>query len=455
MSLHCHYHPQHNARWHCPECQQKYCQHCLDRPERLIQKQSNSCPQCAMPLQALVDDTSFSRTWVRHGSLLRSQFGLSYLLNTSLIVLMLSLWALSGLGFSHSVALFISHLIACCAGLPAIEAIASEGRRPKKWPSIRQLVQHLDAKRHASIALLITTLSFSPIWLWQADMGIVAMLALVCLLAALPIPLVREVMAKPKPSLARCAHDLMLKHQQGYQLAVLRNISIWLGTALVVDFCYAQLSAPWALALSSTTVLSATGLSTLVLALLACELQQDARLSQTSTKIQRSDAELELELALRQGRYDYVAGLLEDELARAPADHHFYENLAQTLEHTRNWPALAKHSQSIVYYYLQTEQVAAACALIKLLRARLEGYQMADIKLMLSLAKRSHREHGELVLWLAKTAHLRFTGQYLSLAELYLLAAKVAGKQAKSGDQVADFRRKAQHCLSQHKATQG
>lgn len=455
MSLHCHYHPQQDARWHCPECQQKYCQHCLDQPAQLIQKQANSCPQCAMPLQALLDEPRRGRTWVRHGSLIRSQFGLSYFLNTSLVVLMLSLWAISGFGFSHGAALFICQLLACCAGLPAIEALASEGCRPKKWPSIRQLFQHFDVKRHIGIALLITSLSFSPAWLWQADMGIIAMFWLTALLIVLPIPLVREVMAKPKPSLARCAHDLMLKHQQGYQLAVLRNLSIWLGSALVVDFYYAQLSAPWALALSAFTVLSATSLSSLVLALLACELQQDARLNDTSTKLQRSDVELELELALRQGRYDYVAGLLEDELARAPADHPFYESLAQTLEHTRNWPALAKHSQSIVYYYLQTEQVAAACALIKLLRARLENYQMADTKLMLSLAKRCHSERGELVLWLAKTAHLRFTGQYLVLAELYLLAAKVAGKQFNSSDQVVDFRRKAQHCLSQHRATQG
>ncbi len=136
----------------------------------------------------------------------------------------------------------------------------------------------------------------------------------------------------------------------------------------------------------------------------------------------RVDADIDINL--KEGRYDTVLGILEEELKKNPNHIIRREQLYKLLWASQNKEKLSKYAQPILRLFVSNNTPEKSAVLLKTLLKHNSQFQLQDPELIFQLSQQLyHQGEYRLILVLVKDMHRRFD-TFDKLPDTYLVVAK-------------------------------
>ena len=430
MNQYCDYHPLEAARWHCAACQRRYCPQCL--PDMSTSQRRADCPGCGEALQFLGMTDAIEPFWNRLPTFFR------YPLNANALTIIIgySLLAFAFWSFFRNIFVYLFLFASLLKYLYYLVEYTADG--------------HLDAPP--------ATAAYG-----DGRFAIAGKQLLVFLLMGLLIFLAAFIGGKPLALLATFLLVLALPAStlvlamDGRALASLNPV--FLGTLI------ARIGWPYFVLYGHLLVLMLVGgtvrefavthmpdgLGELVASLVNCYFaviffhmlgyllyQYQDKLGFVSSHQQettpvphrpeaRFDAELDIHL--KDGRYERVQTMLIEALKRQPGDAGRLTQLFRLLAARADGAALIAHHQQLLPWLLQQPDDKSLAQALRLCIKAKPDFVLDDPALACRCAKQLEMQgHHKLALHLLKDFHRRFP-KSKELAEAYLLVARILANQ--------------------------
>lgn len=151
----------------------------------------------------------------------------------------------------------------------------------------------------------------------------------------------------------------------------------------------------------------------------------------------RVDADIDINL--KEGRYDTVLGILEDQLKKNPNHILRREQLYKLLWASHNLNKLNKYAQPILRLFISHNTPEKSAELLKALLKHDPEFKLQDPELIFQLAQQLyHQGEYRLILVLVKDMHKRFD-QYERLPDTYLVVARTLANGLHQWDKAAKY----------------
>lgn len=450
MNHHCDFHPLASADWQCATCGGRFCALCRAQ-ERQV-GHGDACPECAGRLEALSSGSSEQPLWSERARVIKWSLSRS----TIMLTLMMAILALGWQWYSvenQAIPLwFLASMIAVVSvlGLCMVDVLQRQTEKPKARPDLVKLLSVFRLTRHAVLAASVSAVLVLQTLFWHNASPVLSLTIVALGIALAPVLLTYSLMSGARPNFLQQLGRLKLGYFANVVFAVLL-----FGLVAVSLNALALHSLPVvAVPASVVLICAALFLYFTHLALVACEAGREHwRKAKHVSQTRQSSIDIQLDKALKQGRYDLVIDQLEQELFKLDSSDLRLEQLHQTMLWSRDWHNLARYSQSIIHLYLAKGREHDAVELVKVLKKELGQFRVQDIKQTLRLAKAcDHENEYGVLLWLAQNAHERFKDSQLVVSELYLLVSRVLRQNLDDPERASRFQRYAQDCIERHKA---
>jgi len=454
VNPYCDYHPAEPAKWSCPGCQHQYCSACMPDADRAGKR--GFCPHCNQSLKYHGSAGQVEPFWTR----IRAFF----------------LYPLRPAPLS---------LIALCTFVPAVlsanivGAILSLLLVLALFKYTYSIVQHTAEGNlePPALAAAFTGSGFSIIFkqfavfflmgglVTAAGMtggGFFAILAAVLLILALPASVIILAMEERVLAAINPVHLAALIARIGWPYIVLyaHLVLMALAGAAIQSFAISNLQ-PWLGQLiagftnSYFTLIFFHMLGYLLLQYqgqlgFASDIQEteDPTAAPLRDRSKRLDADLDM--ALKDGRYDKAETLLLDALKRHPGHTGYTEKLFRLLEARDDHAGLYRQHRRLLPWLLERMDGAAMAFTMAALEKTEPGFRLHDAKLTHDCARLLY-QHGNYLLALhqLRDFHKRFP-EYDNIADAYLIAAKALANGMRRFDKASAFLRFIQKKCAGH-----
>jgi hypothetical protein len=151
----------------------------------------------------------------------------------------------------------------------------------------------------------------------------------------------------------------------------------------------------------------------------------------------RIDADIDINL--KEGRYDTVIGILEEEVKKNPNHIIRREQLYKVLWASHNIERLSKYAQPILRLFVSNNTPDKSAEVLKALLKRNPAFQLQDPELIFQLTQQLyHQGEYRLILVLVKDMHRRFD-TFDKLPDTYLVVAKTLANGLRQWDKSAKY----------------
>jgi len=445
LNAYCHYHPADAARWHCDECQRFYCTACM--PDADIRRRRGICPHCNRALQYRNDAVRIPPFWERTGSVFR------YPLATDSLAV-ITICTLVPMLFSHSLMGLVLTAMLVAALIKYDYAVLTRTASGRMTPP--PLLEAF-SREGFSMALLQLGLfvAMGALVFLAARIGggALALIATVFLIAALPAAIMTLALEQNIIQAVNPLHLTSLMARIGWPYVILCTylILLLLTAGATRDFAAGHFPGYAGRALSGavnsyfTLILfhllgytlyqyrDALGLDT------GPDPNEDDRETVTRHPEQRRDADLDM--ALKDGRYDRAQTLIMESLRREPHNAFRLQQLYRLLCARDDTAELYRQQERLLPWLLDQPDPGPVLDYLKILADHDPAFQITDPETAHRCARLLYRM-GEYrwVLRLLKDFHKRFP-DYPDLAAAYLLVARTLANGLQQWDKAEPFLR--------------
>lgn len=171
----------------------------------------------------------------------------------------------------------------------------------------------------------------------------------------------------------------------------------------------------------------------------AADLSEDEAepVSMIQNRSLRVDADIDINL--KEGRYDTVIGILEDAVNKNPNHIIRTEQLYKVLWASQKIERLSKYAQPILRLFVSSNTPEKSAEVLKAILKHNPGYQLQDPELIFKLSQQLyHQGEYRLILTLAKDMHRRFD-TFDKLPDTYLVIAKTLANGMQEWDKAAKY----------------
>jgi tetratricopeptide (TPR) repeat protein len=154
-------------------------------------------------------------------------------------------------------------------------------------------------------------------------------------------------------------------------------------------------------------------------------------------KLQRLDADIDI--ALKEGRYEQVIGILTEQVAKFPSQGTRLEQLYKMLKVTENDATLMQFTQPLTRYFIKENKTSVAADILRRVWSFEPEYQLQDLELIRNLSRALYQSGDyKLVLRLCKNLHHRFENNPI-VADCYLLLAQTLTNGMQQWNKAANY----------------
>jgi len=428
LEAYCGYHPCEHAGWHCMGCQRHFCDTCV--PDQGVA--SAVCPTCRAYLKFTGAAAEVTPFWQCLSDFFAYPFSAAPFI---LILICTFLPAFAGDGFTG---LFVAIFLLCAQTKYMYSVIESTASGELSPPSLVEAFGAsgliLVAQQVIIILAIVGLVFLASVWLGDGWAILVMGLLLLVLPAIIMILAVEHRVSQALDFSNLTSFIVALGWpyfvMYGYILLLL------LGMGAAQSFVIEHFQAPF-----SYTV---TGFVTSYFFLVICFLmgyvlfQYQHRLGGamiTDTLISPADkaalsekqAQVEVDIALKEGRYDLAIDSLTHQFSRRPNDKITLSRLFKLLMETGKWEMLDKKSRPMLTLLLETGSIKEIRLMLRGLYKQRPQFEVRDPELALNLAKSLyHAGEYRLLLRILKDFGIRFKESPLEPEVLEISARALA-----------------------------
>ncbi|MDV2078852.1 hypothetical protein [Marinobacter xestospongiae] len=443
MKHDCHYHPGAPAKWHCGDCQIHYCNRCM--PDADSKKQHGLCPRCNRSMRYLGAATAVEPFWNRLGAFFRYPFHFDPLLVIAICTLVPLMLSASLVGLIVSLVLFV-------ALLKYTYTVINHTAEGHMKPPPLAVAFTGDGFGIVFLQLLVFVL-FGGLVAAAGMVGgpILGLLALALVVLAIPASIMVLAMEQSVGPAVNPLNLAALISRIGWPYFLLYGylILLTLASGAAQDFAVTHF-APW-LAMPLSGFLNST--FTLILFHMlgyllfqyqeelgfASDLQddQDQSADNHRDRSQRLDADIDMDL--KDGRYDRVQSNLKEALKRNPQDPKRLEQFYRLLCARQDDAELYRYHGRLLGWLADRNDGAGLVDMLDALERVEPGFRIDDPVLAVRCS-RSLYQHGSYRRALKQLLdfHKRFPDSD-QLATAYILAAQVLANGLKQWEKATAF----------------
>jgi hypothetical protein len=422
-------------------------------PEQGLASEALRCPSCNFPVTAYAPEVSTNSLWHCYGTILslplRNQSGL-FLLSLLVVFILTSL-----VGLPLYISLIGSAFFALVYGVQPSSRQAKTKTGQARIP-LTNLLFKLDMYRAALPTLCVvvaSTLTCAFLFLSHHYVAFVVVMA--ALLFTLPVVAVIEGQEERPVGLSPLSYFVQVMANLGPNYIALCSWGLLLVYAGLVGIDGLQTFAPAFIQSAAAPVLvaylilvwqTAVGLS-MPMQFSAAGADSRSKYASSVTNIE----EVQIGIALREGKYDRVFALLESDYYRNGMSDYRLEQLYKLSLAQNRHALLVEYGAVFMSMLVRRGRDEEALSLLFTLRKKREDYRVADAQLCLNLVKSCERKKKQkLLLWLVQDAHWRFPQDQILVAEMYRSAAKVLHKCFRQHAKALAYMKKAAQARDMH-----
>ena len=444
MNAYCHYHPADAARWHCVECQRFYCMACMPDADR--GRGRGFCPHCNQPLHYRGDGARTTPFWERTGKTFAYPLAtdsLAVIILCTLVPLLIGR-SLAGLGITL---LLLAALVKY--DYAVLRRTADGGMTPP--PLVEAFSRQALGLALQQLGLFLA-MGLMIYLAARLGGGGLALITLIFLTAALPAAIMTLALEENMVAAINPLHLASLMGRIGWPYVVLYAylILLILSGATIQQFMLDHFPGHMGQGLSGAV----NSYFTLVLFhLLGYALYQyrdqlgldagaegaDPREHNWSERHPEKRRDADLDMALKDGRYDRAQALILESLRQDPHNRLRLQQLYRLLAARNDKGELLRQRDRLLPWLLEQSAPDMLIDYLKRIAVRKDALELADPNLAFRCAQRLYAvgEHGW-VLRLLRDFHKRFP-RYPALAEAYLLVAQSLANGFQQWDRAAAF----------------
>jgi len=448
---HCSYHPHRSARWHCDHCVLDFCTGCM--PDGDAERQTGNCPICSRRLRYSGAAGEVEPFWNRIGRFFLYPLAadpiivilictlVPVMLQPNLIGLLISLFlAMALLKYGYSV---ITH--------------TSEGHMtPPPLAEAFAASEFGIIFRQIAVFFLMGVLIYTSFRLGGAWLGLPMIGFLILALPASVAQLTMDDSVTAAVNPLQLA-SIMARIGWPYMVLYVHLLLMMVAGSILQDFALNHfplwMAQPLAGLISSYFVLIFCHMLGYVLfqyqdALGFSSDLQDEGPAPVVDRSKRLDADIDINL--KDGRYDQVQLLLLQALKRQPTDDRRAAQLYKLISARGDDHALQEHHRKILPWLIRQQNGEALAGTLRSLRSANPDFQLQDPDLAFQSAQVLYNQgQYKLLFWLLKDFHKRFP-DYPELARAYLLVARALANGMRQYDKAGQFLRFIHKNCSKH-----
>ena len=422
-------------------------------PEQGLVSEALRCPSCNSRVTAYVPELSTNSLWHCYGTILslplRKQSGL-FLLSLLVVFILISL-----VGLPLYISLIGSAFFALVYGAQLSTLLAKSKMRQTRMPPT-ELLFKFEMYRAALPTLyvvIVTTATCAFLFLSQHYVALVVVM--VALFFTFPVLAVMRVQGERPAGLSPVSHFVQVMANLGPNYIALCCWGLLLVYAGLVGVDGLRTFAPAVIEGAVAPVLvaylilvwqTAVGLS-MPLRFSAAGADSRSKYASLAANIE----DVQIGIALREGKYDRVLALLESDYYRNGMSDYRLEQLYKLSLAQNRHAMLAEYGAVFMSMLLRRGRDEEALSLLRTLRKKREDYRVADAQLCVNLVRScERRKKQKLLLWLVQDAHCRFPQEPILVAEMYRSAAKVLHKRFRQHDKALAYMKKAAQARDMH-----
>lgn len=443
MKRDCHYHPGDPAKWHCADCQLHYCSGCM--PDADVARQRGICPHCSRPMKYLGAASEVQPFWTRLPAFFRYPLHkdpMAVILICTLVPLFL---APNLFGFVVSFVL----LLALFKYTYAVIRRTAEGHMTP--PPLAEaftgtgfgiVLKQVAVFVAMVVAVVFTTMTFGNL----AGMLVMAFAVLALPASIMVLAMEQSVRAAVNPlNLA----TLIARIGRHYFLLYLFLILLTIASSEAQSFAWAHLDPllanPLAGFLNSTyTLILFHMLGYLLFEYqeelgFASDLKDDTEAADTTPADRSRRVDADIDMNLKDGRYDRVSAILEETLKRDPDNPVRLGQLYRLCEARNDTKTLARHHIKLMRWMTQARRPNELKTLFQTLEQADPDFGIQDPELLLACADAFyHQQSFQRVLKLLRDFHKRFPGTPQT-GPAYLLVARTLANGYNQWDKAISY----------------
>ncbi|MGM0571247.1 hypothetical protein [Marinobacter sp.] len=444
MKNDCHYHPLEPAKWVCGECLIHYCSGCM--PDADPRRQHGLCPHCGRTLRYLGAATEAEPFWQRLSAFFRYPFHRDPLMVVAFCTLVP---VFLGQGILGWITYVVLALVLFKYTYAVIRHTAEGHMKPPPvnaaWSGdgfaigIQQMVVFI------AMVLLV---GFAMAVLGPIPGLVVGALVVLALPASIMVlAMENSVFSALNPlNLTALITAIGWPYFLLYGFLVLMTMASGAAQDFAVSHLDPVIAQPLTGFLNSTYMLILFHMLGYLLFQYQQELgfasdyqDDDTQADPQRDRSRRIDADIDMNL--KEGNYDRVAGILEESLKRDPANPNRLEQLYRLALARNDRQSLARHHSKLLRWMVALRRHREMKALLTLLRQQDPDFQVADPELAVASADLLFLQHEpKPALQLLRDFHKRFPDSD-QIAPAYLLVARILANGFEQWDKAGSFLR--------------
>ncbi|MFO7529305.1 MAG: hypothetical protein R6W86_10940 [Marinobacter sp.] len=454
MKHDCHYHPGEPAKWHCGECQIRYCSRCM--PDADTRQRKALCPHCSKAMRYLGAATEAVPFWNRIGAFFRYPFHSDPLIVIAICTLVPVIAPANLIG----ILIWIVLALALFKYTYAVINHTAEGNL--KPPPVA--VAFTGSGFDIVVLQLLVFVVMGGLVGAAAMLGgpILGMLAIAFVVLALPASIMVLAMERSVGAAVNPMNLALLISRIGTPYFLLYGylILLTLASGAAQDFALNHFplwfSQPLAGFLNSTfTLILFHMLGYLLFQYqeelgFAADVQDGETLAQAQSRDRAARFDADIDMNLKDGNYDRVQSMLGETLKRDPDNALRIAQLYKLLMARRDVPELHRHHARILNWLANSNDGEAIAELVTLLQEAEPTFRLEDPELSVRCAGAMyHRGRFKPALRLLQDFHKRFPHSD-QLAPAYLLVAQILANGLQQWEKATAFLTFIQKKCSNH-----
>ncbi|SFR80860.1 hypothetical protein SAMN05216203_3121 [Marinobacter daqiaonensis] len=445
MKNDCHYHPGDPAKWHCRECQLHYCSACM--PDADARRQHGLCPHCGRTMRYLGAATEVEPFWLRLSRFFRYPFHADPLiviavctfvplfLQQDILGVVISFVLLLAL-FKYTYAVIRHTAEGHMKPPPVATAYTGEGFAIV----IQQLLVFV-----AMVALVVA----SGIFLGPLPAMVVAAFAILALPASIMVlAMEHSVVAAINPlNLATLISRIGWPYFLLYGFLILLTLASGAAQEFAASHLDPAIAQPLAGFLNSTYTLMLFHMLGYLLFQyqeelgFASDFQEDLPTTESSQRDRTRRVDADIDMNLKEGNYNLVAGILEEALKRDTHNPIRLSQLYQLALARNDVQDLARHHVKLLRWMIAHRKHQEVRTLLTVLARHDPDFRIQDPELVVDAADLLfHQQDYRQALRLLKDFHKRFPGSE-QIAPAYILVARTLANGFEQWEKAISFLR--------------
>ena len=439
----CHYHPTSPAKWHCQACSSYYCKSCM--PDADESKQTGICPKCSKNLHYQGAAHDVEPFWNRIGAFFGYPFTMDPMILIAVCTFVPIFLGQNLLGLLGAFFLF-------CILTKYVYSIVEHTSEGKMTPPTFS-----SAFAGEGLGIIFQQIGvFFLMGLMIVGAGkaggqVLAVITAAFLLLSFPASVITLALEKNIIAAINPIRLLSLMGAIGWPYMVLyaHLLLFFFALSAIQEFVFQHFPNVIAQPISGFLFSYFMVIIFHILGYVLFQYQeklgytadlnedQAEPISTVQNRSLRIDADIDINL--KEGRYDTVIGILEEEIRKNPNHIVRREQLYKVLWASHNIERLTKYAQPILRLFVSNNTADKSADVLKALLKRNPAFQLQDPELIFQLTQQLyHQGEYRLILVLAKDMHSRFDS-FEKLPDTYLIVAKTLANGLQQWDKSAKY----------------